>query len=128
MSLLLSLYIIYGTSPLAQLPPPAEHLERTKPKPQELTLETGRTIVINQFSIRGNIAISTDKIVSLLITFKNRPLNQNDLYEIKQRIMLLYRDSGRSQVEVIIPQANNPIGQALAIEINERPMNESVPR
>lgn len=96
---LLSVFIIYST-PLEEL---AQGPKPPKEEQQDPGLKEGKTILINQIEFSGNEAIPLAQLKNLSRPFLNRSLSESDLFELKQRIQLLYRSKGHPEPEVSIP-------------------------
>jgi len=101
---LLSVFLIYSTpfEEVAQGPKPPGEMPK-KQAEQEFGLKGGKTIVVKQIEFSGNQAIPTAQLKNLTRPFLNHPLSETDLFEIKQRIKLLYRSKGHPEPKVSIP-------------------------
>ena len=96
---LLTIIFIHST-PLEQLAqadtPPTQ-------KDQTLSLEGGKTVNVSAFEFTGNQAISTAELEKITKPYLNTSVSQSNLHAIMQKIEILYKSKGYTQVKVTVP-------------------------
>lgn len=81
------------------------------------SLQGGKTITLTSINFSGNKDITSAQLQSIAAPFLNRSFSETDLYELKQRVVLLYQSKGYQNVQVTIPAKQN--GSTLTIVIVE---------
>lgn len=72
-------------------------------KDKELSLKSGRTIVVNRIQFIGNKLVTTKELEQLIQPYLNTPISEVDLAEIEDQIEGLYKEKGLKMVKVSIP-------------------------
>jgi len=70
---------------------------------QSFSLEAGKTVNLHSINFVGNKEVSTSQLENLVKPFLNKPFSEADLFELKQRVVLLYKSKGYTNVEVTVP-------------------------
>jgi hemolysin activation/secretion protein len=90
---------------------------------KNLSLKGGKTIMVTGVHFTGNKGVSSTQLQYLARSFLNRTLAESDLFELKQRILLLYQSKGFKEVKMTMRLEHK--GSILHITIEEEKLYQS---